>query len=326
MKAVYKQLIDKSLAAALSAIEIYNKPDFKYRDEIFVILIINSWELILKSKILKDNRNKLNSLYVYEQNGRIKRNRTGNPFTIEIVGAIRKNNLEQIIVENLEKLIELRDTSVHFYNADSISYIIYSLGAAALKNYSKIVNEWFAIDLVKEYNFNILPLGFAYNFQTFNNISFEQQHESIKKIITSIQNYQSRNQTESNGYYLICEIQTKLTSAKKISTADTVTVKIDNSDPNAQVTVIKKQKTTDIYPYSWSEIRDYLRSNLKDFNQNKLNSIIKSEKIKENIKYSAYNFKSKRDEDEFKQTGVVKSGTPSLYNDECRQYILSKLK
>ncbi|MDQ5951050.1 MAG: hypothetical protein QG639_327 [Patescibacteria group bacterium] len=103
MKAVYKQLIDKSLAAALSAIEIYNKPDFKYRDEIFVILIINSWELILKSKILKDNRNKLNSLYVYEQNGRIKRNRTGNPFTIEIVGAIRKNNLEQIIDEKLEK-------------------------------------------------------------------------------------------------------------------------------------------------------------------------------------------------------------------------------
>jgi hypothetical protein len=30
MKAVYKQLVDKSVAAALAAIEVYNKPDFRY--------------------------------------------------------------------------------------------------------------------------------------------------------------------------------------------------------------------------------------------------------------------------------------------------------
>ena len=53
MKAVYKCLLDKSLAAALAAIEIYNKPDFKYREESFVILVVNAWELLLKAKILK---------------------------------------------------------------------------------------------------------------------------------------------------------------------------------------------------------------------------------------------------------------------------------
>ncbi|BAW80716.1 hypothetical protein TAO_1346 [Candidatus Nitrosoglobus terrae] len=34
----------------LSAIEIYNKPDFKYREEIFSIIAINAWELLLKAK------------------------------------------------------------------------------------------------------------------------------------------------------------------------------------------------------------------------------------------------------------------------------------
>lgn len=51
----------------ISAIEIYNKPDFKYREETFSILAINSWELLLKAKWLKENRNKVRSLYVLEK-------------------------------------------------------------------------------------------------------------------------------------------------------------------------------------------------------------------------------------------------------------------
>lgn len=41
-KKIYKGLIDKSIGSMLSAIEIYNKPDFKYREETFAILAINS--------------------------------------------------------------------------------------------------------------------------------------------------------------------------------------------------------------------------------------------------------------------------------------------
>ena len=50
MKSRYQQLYEKSVSAMMSAIEIYNKPDFKYREETFAILAINSWELLLKSK------------------------------------------------------------------------------------------------------------------------------------------------------------------------------------------------------------------------------------------------------------------------------------
>ena len=32
---IYESLIDKSIGSMLSAIEIYNKPDFKYREETF---------------------------------------------------------------------------------------------------------------------------------------------------------------------------------------------------------------------------------------------------------------------------------------------------
>ena len=34
-----QEIAEKSVAAALAAIEIYNKPDFKYREETFAILM-----------------------------------------------------------------------------------------------------------------------------------------------------------------------------------------------------------------------------------------------------------------------------------------------
>jgi hypothetical protein len=54
MSVTSKELLAKSLQAALAAIEIYNKPDFRYREESFAVLICNSWELLLKAKVLAD--------------------------------------------------------------------------------------------------------------------------------------------------------------------------------------------------------------------------------------------------------------------------------
>jgi hypothetical protein len=70
MKARSQELAVKSVAAMISAIEIYNKPDFKYREETFSILAINAWELLLKAKWLRDHKNKIHSLYVQEKRKR----------------------------------------------------------------------------------------------------------------------------------------------------------------------------------------------------------------------------------------------------------------
>ena len=64
MKSRSKKLLDKAIAATVSAIEIYNKPDFQYRGETFCILAINGWELLLKAKWLHEHSNKMQSLYV----------------------------------------------------------------------------------------------------------------------------------------------------------------------------------------------------------------------------------------------------------------------
>jgi len=40
----------------LAAIEIYNKPQIEYRDECFVILLMNAWELFLKAILSKNKQ------------------------------------------------------------------------------------------------------------------------------------------------------------------------------------------------------------------------------------------------------------------------------
>ena len=164
MPDLFSKLRDNSLASILSAIEIYNKPDFKYRNEVFTILIINSWELLLKAKILKDNDNNLKSIFVY-QYGKPKISRTGNNLTIDIVKAINTLNLGEPIYENIKTMLEIRDSAIHFYNDKDTSRIIYTLGAASIKNYQKLVKDWFGRSLL-DYNFYILPLGFSYPFKT----------------------------------------------------------------------------------------------------------------------------------------------------------------
>lgn len=175
MKSKSNELLDKSIAAMVSAIEIYNKPDFLYRGEAFSILAINGWELLLKAKYLRDNKNKMRSLYVMEtthnKNGvkskrrRIKTTRSGNPFThsIDYIAdrLVNSGKLDKIVWDNISALIELRDSAIHFYNYSSVFNVrIQEIGTASLKNYVILYRKWFGRDL-SAYNFYLMPLSFA---------------------------------------------------------------------------------------------------------------------------------------------------------------------
>jgi len=52
----YRKLLGNAKAAMMAAIEIYNKPAFRYPDECVVILLLNAWELILKAALSKNGK------------------------------------------------------------------------------------------------------------------------------------------------------------------------------------------------------------------------------------------------------------------------------
>jgi hypothetical protein len=142
-------LVDNDIEAAISAIEIYNKPSFRYREETFSILMLNAWELLLKARILKENKNKLRSIEVWEKtkksarsNRKVtpKKNRAGNTMTIGVIAAAhivqnyKKDSVDAYCIENISLLMEIRDNAIHFRNKDrGLRKRVQEIGTAALR-------------------------------------------------------------------------------------------------------------------------------------------------------------------------------------------------
>ena len=175
MKSRPQKLLDKAIAATVAAIEIYNKPDFQYREETFSILAINGWELLFKAKWLEENHNKIQSLYVKERRQKkgggksnkqtIRRTRSGNPVTHRLDHLAKKlieqKHLEQNAWTNIQVLIEFRNSSVHFYNSSrDFAKKLQEVGAASLENFVSLTREWFNHDL-SQFNFYLMPLSFV---------------------------------------------------------------------------------------------------------------------------------------------------------------------
>ncbi|MDI3495898.1 MAG: hypothetical protein PWQ72_2025 [Pseudothermotoga sp.] len=172
----YRSLLDKSVSSLLSAIEIYNKPNFSYREETFAILAVNSWEILLKAKLLKVSKYDIRSLYIMvpvktrngESHKRYKqpiKNRANNPLTCDIFEVLsRLKNagipIPQSVIGNIESLVELRDNAIHFTNEGDIHKQVQELGFACIKNYINIIKLWdIEIDLSK-YNLYLMPLAY----------------------------------------------------------------------------------------------------------------------------------------------------------------------
>jgi hypothetical protein len=195
-------ILGKSVAACISAIEIYNKPDFKYREETFSILLVNAWELLLKARVLFLNDNKPRSIQEIGNDGRPISNRSGNAKTIDIHKAINvlvtQKELDERCRQNLRLLVEIRDNAVHYVNKSfQFSKRVQEIGTAALKNYVVAIGEWFQLDL-SQYNFYLMPMSFFHPFEA-NSFSITSHDKEIQRLL----NYFSKVENSVIGQYKI---------------------------------------------------------------------------------------------------------------------------
>lgn len=174
----YRSLIDKSMASMIAAIEIYNKPDFQYREETFVTLAVNSWELLFKAHLLKLKHYRMREIYELIPNTlkngekskskkHIALNRCKNPKTIDIITAINRLSESKILPPNLkdnvEALIEYRDNAIHFFNTSLTAHKLQELCFACVRNYIEIIKLWEIPIEFNRYNLYLLPLAYIDN-------------------------------------------------------------------------------------------------------------------------------------------------------------------
>lgn len=274
-------MLEKSIAAILSAIEIYNKPDFKYREETFSVLCINSWELLLKAKLLNLSSNKLSSLYVMEfgvlANGnkskikRPKKNRSGNPMSINLFEAFRVITedfgvkIEKAVNDNILALTEIRDNSIHFVNDDLLlSLKVQELGSASLQNYLHLVATWFG-DVLSSYNFYLMPISFFRDFSEAPGISLNSNERNVLDYIKKSEEAYD-NDEDVGDYNLTLKIDVKF---QKVKSTSGIPVQITNN-PNATAVRFTEEDITDKYPWDYDVLNTRLSKRYSDFKQNSI--------------------------------------------------------
>ncbi len=98
--------------------------------------------------------------------------------------------------------------------------------------------------------------------------------------------------------------------------------------PIDNIEVIKKVKENLLknYPFSAMELVEEVKKVLPSASQNDIWRTIKENDLKSNPDYSVYNFRNKRQEDNFKATGTIPSVTPSIFNVKAIDFIVNVLR
>ncbi|MFD0795869.1 DUF3644 domain-containing protein [Maribacter chungangensis] len=206
-----ERIVDKSVQAALASIEIYNKPNFKYREETFSVLLVNAWELLMKARILSTNFEDIHSLYIENSKSTsgFEESRAGIPKTISINKAIKILSLDTTLTSNLYALIEIRDNAVHFKNNSHLLHMkVLEIGVASLQSYVEMIKEWFKYDLSR-YNFYIMPMSFYHSFEmkSFSINSDSEQNQMLLKYISKVEKEHDSEYPGRHNISLILETE-----------------------------------------------------------------------------------------------------------------------
>ena len=222
----YNKLIEKSFDAFTIALETYNRPTLKNKVEVFVILIVNAWEILLKAKVIKDNQT-LDKIYKEGQT-----NQSGDKYTISIYEALGLiYGKENIIYKNLIEVIYLRDRATHLL-IDDLRTELSPLFQASIINYIEEYEVSFGkIPLINE-STGMLTLVIPGDIDIFEikKIYGDKTYKEIEHFLEKL-NF-TKNELNSNNF--MCEVNYSVYLEKKNKDKANINVNIVDDDSNAK--------------------------------------------------------------------------------------------
>ena len=250
----YRALLGNATAALAAGIEIYNKPNIRYRDECSVILLVNAWELALKATL-----SKMRVRIFYPK-------KRGQPYrTLSLTDALSKAHDHfpagvdyRSTAGNIALLADYRNRSIHFYNKPGFGALVYSLAQTCIVNFSDFVREVFGRDLSDEVTLSLLPLGLAppvdpvqFLRATANNGTdgpVQEFSTRLRDLVVEL---------EDNGHdtgRLLTTFEVKLESTKKVTAADLV-VGVESTGRDGQPLLIQRRLDPNLsHPYREMDI------------------------------------------------------------------------
>lgn len=225
-----ERLVDKAKEAFVMAIEIYNKPSINYRLEGFSFFICNAWELMLKAHMI--NKFGENSIYYQDKPNR----------TISLENCVQKifTNVKAPLRKNLEKVIELRNTSTHFITEEYEAVYI-PLLQACIFNFVDKMMEFHGVDMTRVIPENFITLSVRLKSLNETEIRGKYTEQVAERLITVQQTLEPMIEENNNAFAIRVEHYHYLTKDKNQATefyhiekdaADGVRIFKELKDPN----------------------------------------------------------------------------------------------
>ncbi|WP_321835380.1 DUF3644 domain-containing protein [Clostridium butyricum] len=236
MENIVEKLLNKSREAFLMAIEIYNKPTIHYRVEGFSFFICNAWELMLKAHMI----NKFGEESIYYRDNP---NRT---ITLEkCISNIFTNNKAPLRL-NLEKIIELRNTSTHFIT-EEYEMIYIPLFQSCVFNFIEKMQDFHNIDMTEVIPQNFLTLSVSMKSINANEIRAKYPEEIANKLINTNENISEMSKDSNDGFAIRIEHYHYITKDKNRATSFVCI----NNKAEAQIKIVKELKNpNDTHKYT----------------------------------------------------------------------------
>ncbi|MDY2522290.1 DUF3644 domain-containing protein [Weissella confusa] len=203
------QLVTKSVEAFILGLEIYNKPTIRYRIEGFSFFASNAWELMLKAYLIKNEGEE--SIYYKDKADR----------TIDLSSVIKRTytNKKDPLRVNLERVIELRNTSTHFITED-YETVYAPLFQANVINFTRELERKHDVDITDHIAQNFLTLSVSLETISDDQIRAKYSPTMAERFITMRNNVEFQDeQTKSNSRYSI-PIEQKFYITKNKNDAD----------------------------------------------------------------------------------------------------------
>lgn len=143
----YKRLVEKCQEAFILAIELYNKPTINYHVEGCAFFLCNAWELMLKAFLVKTEG--IGSIY-YPKSDR----------TLSLEDCLKRvfTNSTDPLRRNMEKMIEVRNTSTHFIVPEYESFYA-PLLQASVENFDEQLKRLLDVEISDKIPENYLMLS-----------------------------------------------------------------------------------------------------------------------------------------------------------------------
>jgi hypothetical protein len=248
-----KRLSSNSMAAMLAAVEIYNKPQMTYRDEVVVINVVNAWELALKAAL----RQKRRSIYYPKKKGERYRSLSLDDCLARVTNAsLWSDGLDgPAMTANLKALSEFRNRAIHLYNAPGLGTIIYPFLQQNILNYRDFVLAKFNKDLAEHMTWQLLPLGATIPSDAVRFMRGSPDTQTIAEVqdfIDDVRVLMDRAEQAGSDMGRVATIyDINLQSVKKMSSADLIVAV--SSDAEGQI-VMKKSDPNQTHPYTATEL------------------------------------------------------------------------